>query len=287
LSLIENSLERLRRAGNTTREPRATAVTLPSVVRAEPSGVPEARTVHRRIGIDTDRLRSEGYLPEAAEQRRFADYCHRIKRPLIDRALATGASDDLRVALISSALPGDGKTFIALNLAFSMARERDISVLLIDGDLPRARITRALGLQSEKGLLAALRDDGLDVESLVLDTDVPGLQVLAAGGPVDDVAELIASVRMQQIMTRLLAQNPRRVVLLDSPPLLVSSEARALARFPGQIVLVARADRTPRQALLDAIGQVDRKKLLGLVLNDAPGAHQGSYYDYYGQSERG
>jgi protein-tyrosine kinase len=287
LSLIENSLERLRRAASATRDSRATPVTLPSVVRTEPSGVPESRPVHRTIAIDTGKLRAEGYLPEAAEQRRFADYCHRIKRPLIDRALATGGPDNLRVALISSALPGDGKSFIALNLAFSMARERDISVLLIDGDLPRARITRALGLQSEKGLLAALRDDHLDAESLVLDTDVPRFQVLAAGGPVDDVAELIASARMQEIMTRLLAQDPRRLVLLDSAPLLVSSEARALTRIPGQIVLVARADRTPRQALIEAIGQVERKKLLGIVLNDAPDVGAGGYYDYYGESERG
>jgi protein-tyrosine kinase len=287
LSLIENSLERLRRTAHASRESRATAVALPVIARAEPNAAPEPRPVHRKISIDTARLRAEGYLPDAAHERRFADYCHRIKRPLIDRALAAGGADDQRVALISSALPGDGKTFITLNLAFSMARERDISVLLIDGDLPRARVSRAFGLQNEPGLLAALRDDGLDAESLVLDTDVPRLQVLAAGGPVDDVAELIASTRMQEIMARLLSQDGRRLVLLDSPPLLVSSEARALARIPGQIVLVARADRTPRQALLDAIAHVDRKKLLGLVLNDAPGASEGGYYDYYGQAERG
>jgi protein-tyrosine kinase len=254
--------------------------TVASAVPVVPLG---SSCVHKRIEVDFGRLTAEGYLTEIGQERRFADYFHRIKRPLIARALSVDAAQDTRLILFSSALPGDGKTFVVLNLALSMARERDISLLLVDGDLPKARITRVLGLQHEPGLLAALRDDKLDVESLVLDTDVPGLEFLPAGSSPEGATEMLASVRMRELAMRLTCRNPRRLVLFDSPPLLLSSEARALVPIVGQIVLVARAGQTPRRAIADAIEQVDKKKLQGLVLNDASvgGSERGYYYDYY------
>jgi exopolysaccharide/PEP-CTERM locus tyrosine autokinase len=246
----------------------------------------EPRPAHKRIAVDFGRLRSLGYVPEQGQERRFADYCHRIKRPLIDRALGSNSAPDSRLIMLSSALPGDGKTFVTLNLALSMARERDISVLLVDGDLPKARISHVLGLRDEMGLLDALKDDALDVESLVVDTDVPSLEVLPAGHPSEGVAELVASARMRDIATRLISRHPKRLVVLDSPPLLVSSEARALVPIPGQVILVVRARHTPRRSIADAIAQIDKKKLQGLVLNDAYelGPEHG-YYGYYGEAE--
>jgi Mrp family chromosome partitioning ATPase len=186
--------------------------------------------------------------------------------------------------LLSSALPGDGKTFITLNLALSMARERDVSVLLVDGDLPRGQISRVLGMEGEPGVLDALQDSRLDIETLVFDTDVPNLEVLPAGAPAEGAAEWIASVRMREIVARLNSRNQRRLILFDSPPLLVSSEARVLVQIPGQIVLVARAGHTPRKAIVDAIACVDKKKLRGLVLNDARTMkiNEHGYYDYPG-----
>ncbi len=285
MSLIENSLEKLRRATASAKDSSAVAISLPSAVRPDPVATLEPRHVHKRMRIDFDRLRGAGYLPEPGQERRFADYCHRIKRPLIDRALGPGSAQDLRLILLSSALPGDGKTFITLNLALSMARERDISVLLIDGDLPKAQITRVLDLRDESGLLDALKNDRLDVESLIFDTDVPNLEILPAGNASEGAAELVASARMRDIAARLITRNPRRVVLFDSPPLMVSSEARALVAIPGQIVLVARAGHTPRRAIADAVAQIDKKKLQGLVLNDAYVTAEHGYYDYgYGET---
>jgi protein-tyrosine kinase len=280
LSLIENSLEKLRRAASGSKPAGAAAIREPVAVLREANSAPEPRYVHRRTPVDMTRLRDEGYMPEAEQARRFADWCHRVKRMIIDRALATGSADEARLILLTSALPGDGKTFITLNLALSMARERDISVLLVDGDLPRAQISRLLGIRHEAGLLDALRDDKLDVESLVHDTDIPGLELLSAGVPYEGATELISSVRMRDITGRLSGRNPRRLILLDSPPLLVSTEARALVAIPGQIVLVARAGHTPQRAVVDAVAQIDKKKLLGLVLNDAFVMNGHGYYDY-------
>ena len=233
--------------------------------------------------MDRGRLRTSGYLPDEAEEQRFGDYYHRIKRPLIQTAFAENGTDDQHLIMVSSALAGEGKTLTTLNLAFSMARERDMSVLVVDADLPRAHISNVLGLDQEPGLLDALHDAALDVESLVLASDVLSLEVLPAGvgsgTRAIGVVELIASARMREVTARLCAVNPRRLVLFDSPPLLMSSEARSLAQIPGQIVLVARVGYTPRVSLLEALRQVEKTKLQGIVLNDAH-VTSDSYYGY-------
>jgi len=280
LSLIENSLEKLRRAAAGSKIAGAAARREPVAVLREPAAASEPRYLHPRAAIDLARLRAHGYLPHAAQERRFADWCHRLKRPLIHRALLPDAAEDARSILLTSALPGDGKTFITLNLALSMARERDISVLLVDGDLPRAHLSGLLGIQQEPGLLNALRDEQLEVEPLVHDTDVPGLQIMSAGGPAEGTTELIASERMREIAARLIGLDSRRLILFDSPPLLVSAEARALVAVPGQLVLVTRAGHTPQRAVVDAIAHIDKKKLHGLVINDAYVGSQHGYYDY-------
>jgi protein-tyrosine kinase len=205
---------------------------------------------------------------------------------LIDKALAGAA--EMRTVLVTSALPGDGKSFTSLNLALSIARERDVSVLLVDADAPRSRISEVFGLRGEQGLLDSLADESLEVETLVARTDVRGFEVLPAGRFMDGATELLASARMAQLAARLAARNPRRIIVFDSTPLLVSTEARVLARILGQIVLVVRAGVTPKQAILEALGYVDRSRLQGLILNDAPFRSGGGYYGYsadaYGDS---
>jgi protein-tyrosine kinase len=287
VSLIESALEKLRRAdagpeGSKTA-PRS-AVLSPIAVHSPVTPLTHQEESLARFPIDTSALRNAGYLPEEGLERRFADHYRRLKRPLIEKALAGPA--DMRLILISSALPGDGKTFTSVNLALSMARERDVSVLLIDADGPRARISEVFGLRREKGLLDALADEALDVESLVRHTDVRGLGILPAGRFIENATELLASTRMHQLAVRLASHNPRRLIILDSAPLLVSSEARALTRVPGQIVLVVRAGVTPRRAIQDAVSQVDRQKLQGLVVNQARGLPGDDYYGYaaYGEN---
>jgi protein-tyrosine kinase len=286
MSLIETALDKLRRSEaaaaaaaelqKAPATPRAASGVTPLVYPAAPAPAIEDES-RPRVLVSNAALRAAGYMPEESMERRFADHYRRVKRPLIEKALA--GTSDMRLIMVSSALPGDGKTFTSINLALSMAREKDISVLLVDADGARARISEVLGIRKQPGLLDALADDSIDVESLVMRTDVRGLEVLPAGRFIENGTELIASGRMAQISVRLTAHNPRRLVLFDSPPLLVSSEARVLTRMPGQVVLVVRASVTPRRAILDAVSQVDRQKLQGLVVNqvrDVPGE------DYYG-----
>jgi protein-tyrosine kinase len=282
MGVIESALEKLRRSGagpdTSGLRHQAVAVAVESWPIAEgPAVVPT-----RVITLDRPRLRAAGYLPEVGQEPRFADYYREVKRPIIHRAMAGGASANQRLILVTSSLPAEGKTFTAFNLALSIARERDISVLLIDADFPKAQIGRVLGVHEEPGLLDAVADNSLDVETLILGTNVKGLDILPGGHFSGGAAELVASARMAEITARLVARNPRRLVLFDSAPVLVSSEARALNQLPGQIILVARSGVTPRRALQDAIAQLDNKKLQGLVLNNAYAKSHSHYYGYSG-----
>jgi protein-tyrosine kinase len=291
VSIVESALEKLRRARvpSGDQPPRAHR-TIGDAAAAQTAAVAVAPPVAlqrpaKSISVDPATLRGAGYLPEEKLERLFSELYRRIKRPLVERALAGGVSAHL--ILVSSALPGDGKTFTSINLALSMARERDVSVLLVDADIARARISEVFGVRDERGLIGALTDTTLDVESLVVGTDIPGFEVLPAGRSVEDATELLASARLSQVLARLGARNPRRLVVIDSAPLLAASEGRVLLPIPGQVVLVARAGVTPQRAVLDAVALVDKNKLRGLVLNQAPLSSGDGKYGYLGYSGYG
>lgn len=278
MSVIENAIEKLRReaAGAGTdrllQPPRGISSLEPP--RYDPA-------TRRSIAVDVGQLRAAGYLPESGHELEFVDSYRELKRPLIRRCTAAGADPRQRLVMVSSAMPGEGKTFTTLNLALSIAREQDVSALLIDADFPRSQISRLLGVLEEPGVLDAVADPALDVESLVLGTSIKGLEVLPAGRLGPRVAELAASARMGEVMARL-TRDPRRIVILDSAPLLAASEARAMIHVPGQVLLVARSGKTSQGALQDAIALVDGERLHGIVLNDVRfGRRNDRYYGYY------
>jgi exopolysaccharide/PEP-CTERM locus tyrosine autokinase len=241
----------------------------------------------KRITIDADALRERGYLPEAGTARQFADHYRRIKRPLIDKALSGAvAAGEPRVMMITSALPGDGKTFNSVNLAVSMALERDISVLLVDCDVVKGHISDIFGLRDDAGLVDALVDESLDIETLVVGTNQRGLSILPAGARSDGTTELLNSNRMRQVIASLCSRVPRRLVVLDSPPLLITNEGRALTKLAGQIVLVVRAGHTPRQAVTDAIALFEPQQVGGIILNEVK-VTRSEGYGYYGYGSYG
>jgi len=288
VTIVERAIERLRRQGGHPTAPATVAVG--TMVHESAPDLAQASSA-RRILIDRDALRQAGYLPETAVDRRFASYFRQIKRPLITKvqSAADAAGPSPRVIVMTSALPGDGKTFTSINLALSLAHERDVSVVLVDADIPKPHVSRIFGVDAEPGLTDALASVDLDIESLVLPTDVGNLSVLPAGRGADNATELLASARMGAVLTRLLSRHPRRIVLLDSPPLLVSSEARSLVAIAGQLVMVVRSGRTPRKAVLDALADIGAERPVSLVLNQGPtgfGGGYGAYGDYgaYGES---
>jgi len=285
MTLIERSIkERLKRTaateGHDAVVPIAALANTGEHRALKPDVVPEPGTL--QIVIDQAALRAAGYLPESSKDRQFAEHYRQIKRPLISRALSGKGSESgvMRAIMMASALPGDGKTFTSINLALSMAREKDISVVLIDADVAKPNISRIFAVDEEPGLLDALVDEQIDINTLILPTTIRGLSILPAGKQHEAATELLASARMDTVVAGMLARNPRRIALFDSPPLLLSSESRALVRVVGQIALVVCSGKTPRQAVLSALGCLGEGKSLGLILNQGEVGITEGYYGY-------
>jgi protein-tyrosine kinase len=277
--LVEQAIARMRNQAKAIAPEQANAESKLALPVVDPALV--AETAAKRVTLDMAALRSGGYLPEVTKDKQFSDHYRRIKRPLIDKALSGAAAiGEAQVIMITSALPGDGKTFTSINLAVSMALERDISVLLVDCDVAKRHISQIMGLKREQGLLDALIDDSLDPESLVVQTNLRGLSILPAGQWVESTAELLSSNRMRQIVTQLCAGNPRRIMLLDSPPLLITNEGRALVKVAGQVVIVVRAGQTPRHAVQEAVALFDEQQAGGVVLNQVRVNERDGYYGY-------
>jgi protein-tyrosine kinase len=282
MSLVEQTIARLKKQQvkpvahrPIDRSPHGIAPDLPG------GDLDETANLARQIPIDNAALRARGYFPEQDRDRQFADDYRRIKRPLVDKALAgSAASGEPRVIIVTSALPGDGKTFTSINLALSMAMERDISVLLVDCDVAKRHVSEILGLAGEAGLLDALLDENLDPESVIVPTTTRGLSILPAGRRVAGTTELLSSGRMRKIMAGLSTRNPRRIILLDTPPLLVTNEGRVLVKIGGQVVLVVLAGKTPRQAVQAAMALFDKQQAGGIVLNQLEGGSSEQYYGY-------
>ena len=288
MSVIENTLKRLQgqRAGSGT----APATDAKSYGSVSPWGAAARRlsgaggpVPERALTIDQERLRVAGMLPPAHQEQELTQQYRRIKRPLINGALGRGVVPLPRgnLIMITSALAGEGKTFVSLNLAFSIRLEEDVTVLLVDGDVVNPRITQLLGVEGEPGLLDLIKDPTLSLAATILPTDVPGLTFLPAGRQDANATELLASARMYEVMTQLGSADPTRLVLFDSAPLLVTTESQALAQFAGQVLFVVRADDTPQHVVFDALETVEEGKPVSLVLNQTlRHSHSGYYYQY-------
>jgi len=213
----------------------------------------------------------------------------RIKYPLMAQAMGRGVPRTPKgyLIMIASALPGEGKTFTALNLSLSLALEKDIKVLLVDADVAKPQLSQVLGLGTAPGLLDALRDGSVDVEALIRPTDVPKLSFLPAGLGAVDATELLSSTRMERLTTLLGQHDGARIVVFDSPPLLQTTESAALGRVTGQIVVVVRAETTPQPVVLDALKILEGHPAVSLVLNQSTRAATSSYYYYGYGTERG
>jgi exopolysaccharide/PEP-CTERM locus tyrosine autokinase len=235
------------------------------------------------VFIDQDALRAAGLLPPKQQEQEIANQYRQIKRPLIAAAMGRGREpvQNGRLIMVASALPGEGKTFTTINLAFSMAREEQLQVVLVDADVAKPQISKMFGVNAERGLLDAVSNPALDPERLILATDVPNLYMLPAGTRSDRATELLASERMADVMNHLLARNANRIFVFDSSPLLLTTEALALAEVLGQVLVVVRAENTEHHVLRDALNRLPEGCSPFLVLNQTTLKNSGYYYYGY------
>lgn len=239
-----------------------------------------------RIVVDPAQLRANGLLAPDTEERRLAEQYRSIKRPLLRNANpgVQPAVPRGNLVMVASALSGEGKTFTCVNLCLSIARERDWEVVLVDADCSKPHLTRLFAAENQRGLIDLLRDPSLEFDDLVMPTDVPGFSLLPAGSRDSQASELLASKRMDDVCAKLSTASGRMIVF-DSSPLLLTTEAAELAAHVGQILVVVHANETTQQAVIAALEKLDESKAIGCVLNQAWGSAEpadGYGYGYYG-----
>ena len=268
---------------------------LPGPVAAPVAAAPvQSRTTAPFTGktasIDLVALGEAGFIVPGAPPSTLSEEFRLVKRQLLIQALGgrnAPALEKGRLMLTCSAHANEGKTFCSVNLALSMATEADIEVLLVDADVAKPEVLSTLGLPGGPGLMDALGDPRIDVETLIIKTNIPGLSVLPAGRQSNNDTELLASDRTHELIAQLASSNPRRIILFDSAPALAASPASVLALHVGQILLVVRADETTESELREALAMLDGNARVQMVINSV--TYSGSnrkFGHYYGFGEK-
>ena len=245
---------------------------------------PAGRSNTRKVTLDLTHMRDSGMVTAAGGRTTLVEDFRIIKRPLLKRAFAERAAGDKpgNLIMITSSLPGEGKTYCAINLAMSIAMELDHTVLLVDADVARPSVLRVLGLPAQRGLMDLLLDDKIDLSDVMLRTNVDTLSILPAGSSNARATELLASQTMSTFVAEIANRYPDRIVIFDSPPLLLTSEAHVLASHMGQIVLVVESETTTQHAVKEALRQLEGCSNVNLIYNktrEFPGVEE--TYDYH------
>ena len=258
------------------------------MVAPPPMGEPGGRVERPRpIAVPTLRLNLErlarlGMVTPGLENSRVVEEYRYIKRSLLGATFGAHIeAANSNVIAVTSSHPGEGKTFNAINLALSVAMERDHHVLLIDGDLERAGLSRTLGVARRRGLSNYLLDDRVTLVNTMFKVDgVERLRVLPSGPLRHDASELLASGRMRAFVDEVSARYPDRLVIIDSPPLLASSSARVLAELAGQVIIIVAANETSMNALDESLKNVPEEKPVRLILNKTTISEKHDEYRY-------
>jgi len=253
---------------------------------AQQAYAPTPQNFHR---INYQKLSLEGFATPGSGPSAQVEEFRIVKRQLLEQAedlRRQGAGVEAQTIVVTSANPEEGKSFVAINLALSIAAEKDTEVVLVDLDLARASVLSTLGLPSGPGFVDAIADPRFDVRDFVMQTDLPGLCVLAGGRPTSSDSEYLASARARAVLEQLVSGKPNRIVVFDTPPVLSTSIAAEIAKLAGQAVLVVRADKTAGNAVQDAAGLLSAcpnvQALLNGVQFSPSGRRFGTYHNYRG-----
>jgi len=238
--------------------------------------------VAKRVTIDLGRLAARGFVTAEAPQSPIASEFRVIKRPLIANIQGRSGTriKNANLVMITSAVSGEGKSFCALNLAMSMAMEEDNTVLLVDADVANPALLEMVGLPPARGLMDVLTDPEADLASVIMRTNVEKLAILPAGTQQQRATELLASDAMRRLVEELATRYPDRIVVFDSPPLLLTTESPALATHMGQIVVTVEAERTTAGTLKHALATIEQCPVVMTTLNKARASEIGPYYGY-------
>ena len=236
--------------------------------------------------LDWDRLSELGFVTRGDSNTQTVEEFRNIKHPLVSNAFGASSTGINRanLILVTSSLPGEGKTFNAINLALSIANERDKKVLLIDADVARPSVSKTLGIKGSPGLIEYLEGQDIKFSDIVHKTSMPGLRVIPAGKQHKHSTELLSSNRMILLAEELSKRYPDRIVIFDSPPLLAATQAEVLAKLVGQVVLIIEAEKTLQSMVMEAVEKLSACDVVLAVFNKTRATMEGYQYGYgYGQ----
>ncbi len=222
-----------------------------------------------QVVVNWDGLAAQGYLDKNNAKSQLAEEFRVIKRPLVNNIQSAEVNGILKsnLILICSSLPGEGKTFVSINLALSIANERDKSVLLIDADVEKPSVSKQLGIKQSPGLIEYLENDQTTFSDILLKTDLPNLSVIPAGSRHKYSTELLSSQRMFTFADEVSRRYKDRIVIFDSPPLLVATQAQVLSEIVGQVVLVIAAEETPQSVVTESVSKLSNCDVVMTLLN--------------------
>jgi receptor protein-tyrosine kinase len=301
MSIVEKALQKAQaeaRVASASRTAAETAVPAAPTRPAEPTRAPAeaagarspasgdsltSRDLKALVHVDMEYLRSQGRLASEDSAGQVEEEMRRIKWPLLAAIAGRGDGPAVRnnVVLVTSAAPGEGKTFTSLNLALSIVRDREMRVILVDGDVARPGLTPALRLEGRAGLNDILEHVDMDVNEVTYQTDVEGLFFVPAGKWHERSPEFFAGSRMPQVIEQLVQRVGNGVIIVDSPPLLATNDAQAVTRYAGLVLMVVKADVTEQRAVLDALALVDKSTPVRAVLNQVRPSLVSRYYGQY------
>jgi protein-tyrosine kinase len=241
-----------------------------------------------QLVLDRGRLASFGIAIPSSERSRTVEEFRVVKRNLIASWPQNDVVDDpgsSRLIMVTSARPGEGKTFSAINLALSFASERSVKALLVDLDTQHPGLPKIFGFPGDKGIVDVLAGNA-HLSEVLIETNLPNLMIVPAGRGGPHVPELLSSREMSALLAQLTDQLADRFIIIDTPPCMASSDAAALAPLVGQIVFVIEAHGTQRDEIEAALRMLSACPRISLLLNKTDtqaSEHFGSYgyYKYY------
>jgi receptor protein-tyrosine kinase len=241
----------------------------------------------QEVNINLEAMINAGMATPETGGDLVAEQIRMIKRPLLMNASLAGAPDRERrnLTMVTSSVPNEGKSFVALNLATSIATGMDHSVLLVDADPLKGDLSKRLGIHGWGGLTDFLRGSKLTLDHLLIKTEMPNLTVLPCGAGDTNLTELYASRRMANLADEISERYRSGVVIFDSPPLLAVSGSSVLAPLMGQIVMIVEAHKTSQAEVQEALQQLRDCPTVALVFNKtftrSRNEFQYKYHEYY------
>lgn len=278
MSIIEKALAKQQKNNEPKLSKPETSKPIESEI-TEPSN----EDIKEVLALDKISLEERGYLIDTGNRKSIKDEFRQIKRKLLNNAFGSGAKtlNNSNLIMVSSAKPNEGKTFVAINLALSIALEQDKTVLLVDADVLRPSVIRELGLEDTSGIIEYLLGKTEQVGDIIYNTDIDKLKLIPAGKPHHLSNELLASEKMAILANELANRYPDRVVIFDCPPLIGVTETHVLANLMGQAVIVVEESKSSIADIKSATEHLNEDLALGLVLNKAIRSHK-DLYGYYG-----